>query len=301
MKLVIAGGTGFLGDVCVNYFREKYNEIIILSRNPKPAKKNTKYVYWDGKTLSDWKIHINNCNVLINLAGRSVDCRYNRKNKKDILSSRIDSTKVLGKAVLECKNPPNIWLNSSTATIYRHSLDVPMDEAKGEKGNDFSMNVAKSWEKTFYSIVTPKTRKIAMRTSIVLGKDGGALIPLKNLAKIGFGGKQGKGNQMVSWIHEHDFARAIEFLIHNTQINGPVNIVSPNRISNKKFMRSVRNSLKSHFGIPIPKLLLEFGAILMRTETELVLKSRNVVPKKLLDSRFEFCYPNIGQALKNLM
>lgn len=298
-KLIIAAGTGFLGQVILKHFKDKFEEIVILTRGKSKIIDNIKYVNWDTKTLSGWKNELENCDVLINLAGKSVDCRYTDKNKKEILASRIDSTSILNKAILQCKNPPKNWLNSSTSTIYRHSVDMQMTEENGEIGNDFSMNVAKAWEKTFFEIETPKTLKTALRTSIVLGKNGGAFIPLKRLTQFGLGGKQGNGNQFISWIHEKDFARAIEFTIEKEMI-GVVNIVSPKPIQNKDFMSELRKSLKMPIGIPTPKPILKIGAKIIGTETELVLKSRNVIPERLQENGFEFEFDTLEKAFKNL-
>lgn len=299
-KLIIAAGTGFLGEVLINHFKEKFGEIVILTRGKSKTNHNIRYVNWNAKTFSGWETELENADVLINLAGKSVDCRYTEENKKEILLSRIQSTKILNKAVLNCKNPPKHWLNSSTSTIYRFSLDKQMDEIDGEIGNDFSMNVAQSWEKAFFKTETPNTLKTALRTSIVLGKNGGAFIPLKTLAKIGLGGKQGKGNQFISWIHEEDFANAVNFIIQK-EITGVVNIVSPNPISNAEFMQKLQNSVGFPFGIPINAFLLKIGSFLIRTETELVLKSRNVIPKRLLDSGYKFKFGNLDIAFQNLL
>ena len=299
-KLIIAAGTGFLGEVLINHFKEKFGEIVILTRGKSKTNHNIRYVNWNAKTFSGWETELENADVLINLAGKSVDCRYTEENKKEILLSRIQSTKILNKAVLNCKNPPKHWLNSSTSTIYRFSLDKQMDEIDGEIGNDFSMNVAQSWEKAFFKTETPNTLKTALRTSIVLGKNGGAFIPLKTLTKIGLGGKQGKGNQFISWIHEEDFANAVNFIIQK-EITGVVNIVSPNPISNAEFMQKLQKSVGFPFGIPINAFLLKIGSFLIRTETELVLKSRNVIPKRLLDSGYKFKFGNLDIAFQNLL
>lgn len=299
-KLIIAAGTGFLGQVLINHFKNKFEEIVILTRGKSKTIDGIKYVNWNAKAFSGWEKELENATVLINLAGKSVDCRYTEKNKKEILLSRIESTQILNKAVLNCKNPPRHWLNSSTATIYRFSLDKEMDEADGEIGNDFSINVALSWEKAFFKTETPNTIKTALRTSIVLGKKGGALVPLKMLAKIGFGGKQGKGNQFVSWIHEEDFARAVDFILEKELI-GKINIVSPKPVPNVDFMKKLRKAVGFPFGIPINKTLLEIGSFFIRTETELVLKSRNVVPKLLLENGFEFKFGNVDEAFQHLV
>lgn len=299
-KLIIAAGTGFLGQVLVNHFKNKFEEIVILTRGKSQTLDGIKYVNWNARTFSGWESELENAAVLINLAGKSVDCRYTKENKKEILLSRIESTKILNEAVLNCKNPPKHWLNSSTATIYRFSLDKQMDEVDGEIGNDFSINVALSWEKAFFKTETSKTMKTALRTSIVLGKNGGALIPLKKLAKTGFGGKQGSGNQFVSWIHEDDFANAIDFIIEK-EISGIINIVSPEPIQNAFFMQKLRKAVRFPFGIPLNKFFLEIGAFFIRTEPELILKSRNVIPKRLLENGFRFKFGDIDNAFQDLL
>lgn len=299
-KMVIAAGTGFLGTVLIDFFKESYQEIIVLTRGKSEKKNNIQFVHWNANSLTGWEEVLGNADVLINLAGKSVDCRYTLENKASILSSRIDSTKVLNEAVLKCENPPKYFINSSTATIYRHSEDRQMDEHSGEIGDDFSMNVAKSWEKVFYDVHTDKTLKTAVRTSIVLGKNGGAFIPLKRLIQLGFGGKNGNGNQFVSWIHELDFARAIAFIIDN-KITGSVNVVSPKPERNVDFMRKLRQAVHIPFGISVSKTLLKIGAKIIQTEPELVLKSRNVVPKRLTENGFVFEYHDLEKAFKNLL
>ena len=294
--IIIAGGTGFLGQVIEAYISTQGYSIKILTR--KPLKEN--HIYWDGKTMGTWVKDLENSEALINLAGKSVDCRYTIKNKQLIYESRIDSTAILGKAIQSCQNPPKVWLNSSTATIYEFSLDKQMCEDEGVIGDDFSMNIAKSWEGAFNEVELKQTRKVILRTSIVLGKKGGAFVPLKRLAKLGLGGKQGKGNQMVSWIHELDFARAIQFLIEKPH-SGIFNIVSPNPIDNKSFMKILRKSIGIPFGIRQPKWLLEIGARLINTETELILKSRNVIPKKLKALNFSFRYQHLNEAFTQLL
>ncbi|TPG39985.1 TIGR01777 family oxidoreductase [Flavobacterium pectinovorum] len=299
-KLIIAAGTGFLGQVLVNHFKDKFEEIVILTRGKSQTIDGIKYVNWNAKTLSGWEKELENATVLINLAGKSVNCRYTKENKKEILLSRIESTKILNKAVLNCQNSPKHWLNSSTSTIYRFSLDKEMDEVSGEIGNDFSINVALSWEKAFFKTETPNTLKTALRTSIVLGKNGGAFIPLKTLSKIGFGGKQGKGNQFVSWIHEEDFANAIEFILQK-EITSVINVVSPKPIRNANFMKKLRKAVGFPFGIPMNTFLLKIGSFFIRTEPELVLKSRNVIPKRLLENGFKFKFGDIDEAFENLL
>ena len=299
-KLIIVAGTGFLGQVLVNHFKNRFDEIVILTRGNSKTEDGIKYVNWNARTFSGWENELEGATALINLAGKSVDCRYTKENKREILLSRIESTRILNKAILNCVTPPKHWLNSSTATIYRFSLDKEMDETTGEIGNDFSINVALSWEKAFFKTETPNTLKTALRTSIVLGKEGGAFNPLKTLAKIGFGGKQGKGNQFISWIHEDDFANAVDFILQKEMI-GVVNVVSPKPIRNADFMKKLQRAVGFPFGIPLNTFLLKIGAFFIRTEPELVLKSRNVIPKRLLESGFKFKFDNIGVAFRNLL
>lgn len=297
MKVIIAGGSGFLGNALEKFFTEKQNEVIVLTRNPK---KNNN-VRWDARNIGEWANELNNADVLINMTGKSVDCRYNEKNKKEILNSRINSTKILQEAVDNCQNPPKTWLNASSATIYVHAETQLMDEENGIIGDDFSMNICKSWEATFFEKTNPNVRKLALRTSIVLGNDDGAFPKLKTITKLGLGGKQGRGNQMMSWIHIKDFCRAIEYIINNEDITGVINITAPNLIKNSNFMQQLRTQTHSPFGIPSPVFLLELAAIFIKTETELLLKSRNVYPKRLLESGFKFNFPNIELAFQDLL
>lgn len=300
-KIVIAGGTGFLGSCLKEYFLQRGFEVHILSRTKKAGNSSLFYSEWDGKTLGDWRKVLENAEALINLTGKSVDCRYNDENKRKIYSSRLDATRVLGRAVSACSNPPKIWLNASSATIYRHSLDKPMDEVGGEPGTGFSVDVCQKWERMFSEQITPRTRKVLLRIAIVLGYREGALQPLKLLTKFGMGGKQGPGNQYFSWIHEKDFAGIVDFVIQNRQTEGVYNVAAPNPVRNSILMKTLRNRLRIPFGIAMPIWLLEAGAVLIRTETELVLKSRYVIPQKLHQQGYKFQFPTIEQALKDLL
>lgn len=300
-KIVIAGGSGFLGNILIQNLKSYVEEIVVLSRTVKTSYENIHFIKWNGKTIAGWSKEVDGCDVLINLSGRSVDCRYNKKNKSEILTSRINSTKVLGKAIQQSTHPPQIWINSSTATIYRHSMDKKMNEVTGELGHGFSVEVAKAWEAAFFSFNTPKTRKVALRTSIVLGKEGGAITPIKNLAKLGFGGKQGNGKQFVSWIHEKDFAKSVLFIIKNENITGVINIVAPTPTTNETLMEKIRHKMAIPFGIPLNRIFLEMGARLINTETELILKSRNVIPTKLIEAGFEHDFSTLDSALDNLL
>ena len=296
MKIIIAGGTGFLGENLEQFFINKNYEVKILTRNPKRENE----IFWDSKTVGNWKNKLETADVLINLAGKSVDCRYNEKNKKEIYDSRINSTRVLQQAIDECKNPPKIWLNASSATIYVHSETHLNTEKNGIVGDDFSMNICKSWEKEFFKIENPNIRKVVLRTSIVLGKNGGAFPKFKQISKLGLGGKQGRGNQMMSWIHIDDFFEAVNFIIENENLKDAINVTAPKPLSNEKMMKQLREKIKIPFGIPSPVWLLEIAAIFIKTETELMLKSRNVYPEVLLENGFKFQHDNFEKAVKNL-
>lgn len=297
MKIIIAGGSGFIGRKLEKYFESNGNVVKVLTRSPK--EKND--VLWDGKSLGYWVSELDCADVLINMAGKSVDCRYHQKNKDLILSSRIDSTQVLQSAMNTVKNPPNLWINSSTATIYKHSLNLPNDEKSGVIGSGFSVNVAKAWEKEFFLEKEDRIRKVALRSAIVLGENGGALKPLIGLAKKGLGGKQGDGKQMVSWIHEDDLCRIIDFIIENKDIEGVVNASAPNPIRNNNFNAALRNAIPIKLGVPTPAFLVKIGTWFMRTEAELVLKSRYVLPSVLLGKGYRFKYENIEEALESIV
>lgn len=284
MKIIIAGGSGFLGKELETYFRNKNHEVIIFTRNPKQQNE----IFWDAKSFGNWTEFLENSDVLINLTGKSVDCRYTEKNKQEIYNSRIFSTRILQQAIDTLQNPPKVWLNTSSATIYIHSETHLNTEENGIIGDDFSMNICKSWEQEFFKIENENIRKIALRTSIVLGNSGGAFPKMKLITKLGLGGKQGRGNQLMSWIYINDFCRAVEFLIENEKICGAVNVTAPNPITNKEFMKTLRKKIKIPFGIASPVWLLEIMSIFLKTETELLLKSRNTFPKKLIDSGFNF-------------
>lgn len=297
MKVVIAGGSGFMGRYLETRFIDDGHSVVILTREPKY--KND--IYWDGENLGNWTSILEGADVLINLAGKSVDCRYTKANKAAIFSSRLKSTSILGMALKSLTNPPSIWINSSTATIYEHSLFIPNDEETGIVGSGFSVEVAKAWEKTFFDFTLNNTRKVALRTAIVLGDKGGALVPMKRLTKLGVGGKMGKGNQMVSWVHQEDVYRAILFITSNADVSGVVNVSTPNPVTNSVFMKALQKAVGISFGLPHFKILLEIGAFLIRTETELILKSRFVLPTKLTKLGFKFKYDRVEDALASLV
>lgn len=312
-KIIIAGGTGFIGQEMIKYFGGE-NRIIILTRNIQNSKNNrnhfdllekedllnVQFIKWDGKTTDEWAKELENADLVVNLAGRTVNCRYNEKNKKEILDSRTDAVKVIGEAIRQCTIPPKLWINASSATIYRPATDKPQDEYSGEFQNDFSVQVCKLWEKTFFEQSLPNTRKVALRIAITLGA-GGVLIPYFNLLKFGLGGKQGNGKQMFSWIHVEDICRMIEWITDHPTIEGIYNCTSPRPVTNKEFMKDLRNATGNKFGLPAYTWMLKIGAALIGTETELILKSRWVLPTKILETGFNFRYPLLKDALADIL
>lgn len=300
-KLILAGGTGFLGQAIIDKFNNSGTQIIVLTRGPERQEKQITYLNWDGKTLGKWAEALDGANVLINLTGKSVDCRYTEKNKAEIISSRVDATRVLALAINKANHPPAVWLNCASATIYRYTEDKPMDELTGEIGSGFSVEVCKKWEASFAESLTPETKKIALRISMVLGKGGGVLPVLKKLVNVGLGGTMGSGNQYISWIHEEDFINVLMWLIENENAKGCYNLAAPQPVRNIDFMKTFRQILNKKIGLPATKWMLEIGAFFLRTETELVLKSRRVVPTRLLSEGFTFQYPQMEKALKNLL
>lgn len=291
MRIVIAGGSGYLGKLLTNHFKkDKTNHIYILSRRQKLDSDNVHYLVWDACSKGYWVQFLEHTDVLINLTGKSVNCSYTEENKAEIYRSRLESTNVLCEVVEGLKFPPKVFIQSSSATIYRHSEDKLMTEREGEIGIDFSMDVCKKWEATFNNYDLPKTKKIITRTSIVMGNLGGAFPLIKRMTKFGLGGKQGNGNQYISWITEKDYVRAIMFLMK--QERGVYNLCVPNPIKNKEFQKEVRQKLRIPFGLSSPKWMLKIGSKIIGTETELLLKSRNVYPEKLLQKGFIFTTDN---------
>jgi len=309
LKIIIAGGTGQVGTILARHFHQNGHSVVVLSHSLQ--KTPWRVVHWDGSTLGPWLDELDCSDVLINLAGRSVNCRYTQKNRRAILDSRVLSTQVLHQAIAEIERPPSVWLNVSTATIYRHALDQPMDEATGEFGGNeaeapdtwnFSIQVAKAWEEAFFSTPTPGIRKVALRSAMTFSADrGGVFDVFLNLVRRGLGGTTLPGTQFVSWIHEVDFIRSVEFLIDRKEITGAVNLASPYPLPNREFLCVLRKAWGARFGLQTRRWMLELGTFLLRTESELVLKSRQVVPGRLLEAGFQFKYPTWPRAAQDLV
>lgn len=292
-KIVIAGGSGFIGACLADQFGRSGYEVLVISRgNP--------YIRWDDEAAIIQALE--GAVMLINLAGKSVNCRYTEANKREIFRSRTETTKILGKAIRLCKQPPELWINSSTATIYRYAEDRPMTEQDGEIGQGFSVEVAKAWEQAFFAFEDlPHTRLVALRIAIVLGKGGGVIKPYTNLVCYGLGGRQGSGNQMFSWIHLEDLYRIIVFIQEDKNKKGIYNCSAPNPVKNRELMYTLRKVIGQSWGLPASKWLLKLGAVMIKTETELVLKSRWVLPQRLLEEGFVFHYPELEPALSNIL
>ena len=300
-KIILAGGNGYLGGLLAKHFSTQAKEVIILARTPRMQEGNIKTIVWDGKTDGKWINELENSDLLVNLCGKNVNCRYTPQNQKEIINSRVIPTRLLGKAILDLAAPPKLWINITSATIYRHAEDHAQDEYTGEIGYGFSIDVCKAWESSFFENVLPQTRMVALRMGIVLGRTDGAFPRLLNLVKFGLGERQGDGKQYVNWVHEQDAVHTIEWLLSHKEINGIINCTAPNGVTNEILMRTIRKAYGIPFGLPTPAWLLAIGAKIIGTETELILKSRWVKPAVLLDNGFEFQYGKIEEAVHDIL
>lgn len=307
MKILLPGGSGQVGTLLARAFQAEGHEVVVLSRRPAPAP--WRVVPWDARSLGPWAAELDGAEVVVNLAGRSVNCRYNAANRQAILASRLDSTRIVGAAIEAAARPPRVWLQSSTATIYAHRYDAGNDEVTGILGGGepdapdtwrFSIEVARAWEQAADEAPTPHTRKVLLRSALTLSPDrGGIFDVLLGLTRKGLGGTNGDGRQYVSFIHDADFVAAVRFLIEH-ELSGPVNLAVPNPLPNAEFMRELRRAWGISIGLPAPRPLLELGAVFLGTETELILKSRRVVPRRLLEAGFAFQFPTWPEAAADL-
>jgi uncharacterized protein (TIGR01777 family) len=308
MKIVIPGGSGQVGTLLARAFHNAGQEVVVLSRTPSNAPWRT--AVWDAQTLGEWTKEIDGADAVINLAGRSVNCRYTPENRRAITESRVCSTRIVGEAIAQAAPPPPVWLQMSTATIYAHRYEAPNDEKSGILGGTepnvpetwrFSIDVAQAWERALNEAQTPLTRKVALRSAMVMSPDrGGVFDTLLGLVRRGLGGQSGNGRQYVSWIHEQDFVSAVQWLLENKSVSGPVNLAAPNPLPNAAFMQVLCEAWGIRFGLPAMEGMLELGARVLGTETELILKSRRVVPGRLLEAGFQFAYPTWPEAASDL-
>ncbi len=308
MKVVIPGGTGQVGTILSRAFHRGGHEVVAISRHP--VKADWRSVQWDATRVGEWTTELDGADVVINLAGRSVNCRYNATNRHLIKQSRVVSTRIIGEAIATARRPPSVWLQASTATIYAHRFNAPNDEATGIIGGTepdvpdtwrFSIDVAKSWERELDNANVPNTRKVKLRSAMIMSPDrGGVFATLLTLVRRGLGGRAGDGRQYVSWVHDTDFVQAVQWLIDHDDVTGAVNIAAPNPLPNATFMRDLRTTWGVPLGLPATKWILEIGAIFMRTETELILKSRRVIPGILEARGFKFEFPTWPEAVRDL-
>ena len=309
MKVVIPGGSGQVGTVLARAFHERGDEVVVLSRTQNKSVP-WRIARWDGESLGDWASEIERADAVINLAGQSVNCRYTAENRRLITDSRVNSTRAVGQAIAQSDNPPRVWLQASTATLYAHRYDAPNDEATGIIGGSepnapdtwrFSIDVVKKWELELNAAATPTTRKVLMRSAIVMSPGaGGPFDMLLRLVRFGLGGRFGDGREFVSWIHDQDFVRTVDWLIQHEELAGAVNLAAPNPLPNSEFMQTLRKAWGIPFGLPATEWMLELGAFVLRSETELMLKSRRVVPTRLLQSGFTFQFPTFTEAARDL-
>jgi len=309
LRIVLAGGSGHVGTILARHFHCRGHRVTVLTRTPKTSP--WRVLAWNGASVDRWVNALEDADVVVNLAGRSVNCRYYAANRREILESRTRPTRLLGEVIGNLARPPRLWMNASTATIYRHSLDRAMDEATDELGGNepdapatwrFSVEVATCWEECFFAAETPATRKAALRTAAMMAPDrDGAFDIFLRLVRFGLGGAIGSGQQFVSWIHETDFIRALEYLIAHEDLSGAINVAAPCPVPNGEFMRVLREAWGRSFGAAVDGWMLELGAVLLRTETELVLKSRRVVPGRLLNHGFRFEFPEWPAAARDLV
>lgn len=308
MKIVIPGGTGQIGRVLAEALRRRGDEVVVLSRG---AAREPGVVAWDGRTLGVWAKKVDGADAVINLAGRSVNCRYNKANLTEMLASRIDSTRAVAQAIGAAARPPRVWLQASTATIYAHRFDEPNDELTGVIGGHepdapgywrYSIEIAQAWEREMAAADTPRTRKVAMRMAIAMAPDrDGVFGILHRLTRLGLGGAIAGGAQYISWIHDHDLARAVLWLLDRDDVDGAVNLAAPEPLPQREFMRELRAAVGVPIGLGGTRWMIEVAAALHRTDSELLLKSRRVVPSRLLDAGFRFDFPSWPAAARDLV
>ena len=304
-RIVIAGGSGFLGISLATHLSASGKSIVLLSRHPPRLRGPWKHVTWDARTLGGWQRELDGAFGLVNLVGRSVDCIKTPDHQDEILRSRVDATRVLGMAVRSLDNPPPMWVQMSTAHIYGDPPSVPCTE-ESSFGYGLAPFVARAWEAEFWTSVLPSQRPVVLRTSFVIGRNrgagGGALARLRFLVGLGLGGTVGSGKQGMSWIHETDMNRLFERALFNPSMQGTYIASSPNPVSQQVFMRELRRAVGMPIGLPAFSWMVRIGApLFLRTDPELALYGRYVVSQRLREEQFEFQFPQLDAALKDLL
>ena len=299
-KLIIAGGTGFLGKALIKQFENEYDKIIVLSRSENRQTNNISYIHWDAKSFGTWNAELEGAEAIINLTGRNINCRYTKKNKAAILASRLESTAIIGEAILKCTHPPKVWINASATGIYQFKENKFSTEVNSEIGTGFMAEVCVAWEKAVANFNLPQTRQLIIRISMVLGHGGGAFPVMSKLASLGLGGTLGKGTQQVSWIHIADYCALIKWMIDTNTAVGVYNGVAPTPIMNKDMMRLFRQKAHMKIGLPAYTWMLEIGAFFIGTEPEIILGSTYAYPEKAINEGFAFKYKTMEACLDNL-
>lgn len=291
MNILIAGGTGFIGSYLKTGFEKSGDRVSIVSRGENS-------ISWQKEALIN---ALEQADVLINLAGKNINCRHNQANKMNILNSRIDTTLLLGEAIRNCKNPPELWINASASAIYEPNENNASTESSAVYGTGFLADVVRQWEKVFFDFKFPSTRQVTLRTSVVLGRHSGAFPSLLNITRFGLGGKAGNGRQIFSWIHIEDYYRIVKFIIQNSALSGPVNCTSPSPVTNAELMKTMRRHTGMPVGLPAPVFAVKIGAKLIGTESDLLLESSNLYPEVLVNSGFGFKFSTVGDAIDDLI
>ncbi len=288
---MITGANGYIGKALCTYFVEQDWKVVGLVRGAHQPIKGVNFMKWDGKHPGEWCRELEDTDLVLNLAGKSVNCRYTKRNKALIYASRLDATRVIGEAIRNCEHKPKVWMNAASATIYAHAEQMPNTEFVHVIGDGFSVDVCQKWEGLFFSYRIAGVRQIAMRTAIVLSEQGSVMDYFSRLVKWGLGGRMGKGTQRFSWIDLEDLCRAVLFCYEHEKLNGPVNFAAPNPVTNSEFMNHLCNRFQPLIRLRTPEWLLRLGARVLGTETELILKSRYVLPDKLEKAGFIFEQP----------
>ena len=298
-RIVLAGGSGFLGQALAKVLIGKGYEVVVLTRGAHREETAIRYLHWDGATLGDWSQSIDGAKALVNLTGRSVNCRHTPEHRREIMESRVNSVRVLGEAVQRCQQPPEVWVQASSLAIYGDPGDRWCDE-DAPHANGFSEEVCKRWEGEFAKVDAAGMRKVVMRIGIVLDTEAGALPVLARLTRMFLGGRVGSGKQYVSWIHVADLTRMFVDAIERPDIAGVFNVTGPNPVTNAQFMRELRRVSHRPWSPPVPAWATRIGAFFMRTEPSLALTGRRCRPKRFLESGFHFDFPDLRGALNDL-